>query len=107
MSGSRRDRSTDAVVVGGGAIGCAVAWRLAQRSLGVVVIERDTPGRAATWAAGGMLSPLGETEHDPAFLALVLASMARCSRSVRRQSPSRSREAFRPDRFDASGGLEP
>ncbi|MDP2622594.1 MAG: NAD(P)/FAD-dependent oxidoreductase, partial [Actinomycetota bacterium] len=35
--------SFDVVVVGGGAIGLACAWRAAQRGLSVCVLERDEP----------------------------------------------------------------
>ena len=65
----------DVVVIGGGAIGCAVAWRLAQRGWPVTLLERAEPGRGATWAAAGMLSPVSEV-HDPAFLELAEASFA-------------------------------
>jgi glycine oxidase len=63
----------DVVVIGGGAIGCAIAWRLAQAGAAVSVLERDQPGRGATWAAAGMLSPHGEITH-PSFLELTSAS---------------------------------
>jgi glycine oxidase len=71
------ERSPDTVIIGGGAIGCAIALELARRGALVTVIERDTPGRGATWAAGGMLSPLGESARDEAFLALATASFDR------------------------------
>ena len=32
------------VVIGGGVIGCGVAWRLAQRDAQVTLLERDEPG---------------------------------------------------------------
>lgn len=51
----------DLVVVGGGLIGCAVAWETARRGLAVTVIERERPGAGASGAAAGMLSPLPET----------------------------------------------
>jgi glycine oxidase len=60
-------------VVGGGVIGCAIAWRLAQAGITVTLLERAEPGRAATWAAAGMLSPFGEID-EPAFLQLTSAS---------------------------------
>jgi glycine oxidase len=50
----------DVIVIGAGVIGCAVARELARRDRVVTVIERDSPGRRATWAAAGMLSPFGE-----------------------------------------------
>ena len=51
------------VVAGGGLIGCAVAWRLAQRGAQVTVVESSRPGTAASWAAAGMLAPLTEAHH--------------------------------------------
>lgn len=60
--------STDVVVIGGGIIGCSVARELARRGRRVVVVERDSPGRRATWAAAGMLSPLGESGGSGTFL---------------------------------------
>jgi glycine oxidase len=65
----------DVVVVGGGVIGCSVARELARRGSSVVVVERDSPGRRATWAAAGMLSPLGESGGTGPFLELADASL--------------------------------
>ena len=66
----------DAAIVGGGIIGCAIAWRLSQAGLRVVVIERGEVGREASWAAGGMLAPLAEATQADAFFALATASRA-------------------------------
>ena len=49
--------SYDAVIVGGGIIGGAVAFRLAQEKLRVALLDGQMPGREASWAAAGMLSP--------------------------------------------------
>ncbi|HEX6940003.1 MAG TPA: glycine oxidase ThiO, partial [Longimicrobiales bacterium] len=68
-------RAPDVVIVGGGVIGCALAWELARRGAGVTVVEREVPGRAATWAAGGMLAPVAEAEQPGPFLRLALASL--------------------------------
>jgi glycine oxidase len=73
---SRRARA-DVVVIGGGVVGCAVARELAQRGMSVVVVERDSPGRRATWAAAGMLSPLGEAGTEGPFLDLADESLRR------------------------------
>ena len=64
------DRRPDVIVIGGGVAGCGVAWRLAQRGLRVLILERDEPGRGASWAAAGMLTPVGETSHDDSFAAI-------------------------------------
>ncbi len=48
----------EALVVGGGLVGCLVARALAAHGLGVVLIERDPElGQRASTAAAGMLSP--------------------------------------------------
>jgi glycine oxidase len=79
----RRSRSTqddqtkglDAIVIGGGVIGLACAWRAAQRGVRVRVLERDQPGRAASNVAAGMLAPVGEADWGEEALAhLALAS---------------------------------
>jgi glycine oxidase len=43
-------------VIGAGAIGLSIAWRLLQRGARVDVYERDTVGRGATWASAGLLA---------------------------------------------------
>lgn len=68
--------SFDAAIVGGGVIGCALAWRLGQAGMRVVVIERGDVGREASWAAGGMLAPLAEANQADAFFELAVASRA-------------------------------
>lgn len=67
----------DVIVVGGGVIGCSVARLLSARGASVIVLEREVPGRASTWAAGGMLSPLGEAGETPQFLRLATESLDR------------------------------
>ncbi|SDE53852.1 glycine oxidase ThiO [Auraticoccus monumenti] len=65
------------LVVGGGLIGTAVAWRLAQRGQHVTVVAGD-PGQAASGVAAGMLAPLTESAFtETALLALNLDSLRR------------------------------
>lgn len=66
--------TTDVIVVGGGIIGCSIAFELRRRGVGVILLERDAPGRRATWAAGGMLSPLTESCEDNPFFDLAAHS---------------------------------
>jgi glycine oxidase len=66
-------RGFDVVVVGGGVIGLACAWRLAQRGAEVVVVDRGQPGQGATRVAAGMLAPVGElTFGEPELLELTV-----------------------------------
>ncbi|HZT51649.1 MAG TPA: glycine oxidase ThiO [Stellaceae bacterium] len=58
-------------IVGGGAIGLAIGWRLAQRGVPIAIYERGEAGHGASWAAAGMLAAGVETEpgeHDLAAL---------------------------------------
>jgi glycine oxidase len=65
----------DVIVIGAGVIGCAIARELTTRGRSVITVERDSPGRRATWAAAGMLSPLGEAGSGGPFLELADASL--------------------------------
>ena len=67
----------DVVVIGGGAIGLASAWRLAQRGVAVAVVD-PSPGAGASTVAAGMLAPVTEARvGDEALLALDMASWER------------------------------
>lgn len=71
----------DAVIVGGGTIGLACAWRAARRGLRVRVLERDVPGAGATHVAAGMLAPVGEAHWgEEALVRIALASARDWSR---------------------------
>ncbi len=73
----RLARAPDVAVVGGGAIGLAIAWRAAQGGLAVTVVD-PTPGRGASWAAAGMLAPATEIHFgELALLRLNLAAARR------------------------------
>ena len=66
--------NADVVVVGGGVIGCAIAYYLSRERARVVVVERGLIGGEASGAAAGMLAPLAEAHGPSAFLDLCLAS---------------------------------
>ncbi|MFI9272464.1 glycine oxidase ThiO [Kitasatospora sp. NPDC052896] len=69
--------STDVLVVGGGIIGLAVAWRTAQRGLAVTVLD-PTPGGGAAQVAAGMLAPVTELQYgEEPLLRLGIASNQR------------------------------
>jgi glycine oxidase len=61
-------------IIGGGAIGLAIGWRLAGAGQHVTVFERGRVGRGASWAAAGMLAPVSEAEpEEDALIRLALA----------------------------------
>lgn len=65
------------VVVGGGVIGLAIAWRAAARGMTVTVVD-PAPGQGATGVAAGMLAPVTEVHYgEQALLVLNLDSAAR------------------------------
>jgi glycine oxidase len=69
--------SPDVVVVGGGVIGLATAWRAAGRGLSVLVCD-PAPGSGASTVAAGMLAPVTEAHYtEQALLRLTLDSAAR------------------------------
>jgi glycine oxidase len=69
------DTSTDVIVIGGGLIGTAIAWRLQAAGLQVTVVTGERSAAASSVAAG-MLAPVTETTFtEERLLALNLASM--------------------------------
>ena len=69
--------ATDVVVVGGGVIGLAIAWRAAGAGMTVTVVD-ENPGRGASWAAAGMLAPVTEVHYgERPLLGLNLAAADR------------------------------
>lgn len=69
------NQQTDVLVVGGGVIGLACAWRAAEAGLAVRLLERDRIGGGASNVAAGMLAPVGEaTWGEERLLAMGLAS---------------------------------
>ena len=67
----------DVAIIGAGVIGTALAHELARRGVSVTVLERDSPGRRATWAAAGMLSPISEAANDLRLVDLADESLRR------------------------------
>jgi len=66
----------DLVVAGGGVIGLAIAWKAAAAGMAVAVVD-PTPGQGASWAAAGMLAPVGEAQFGEEALARLNLTAAR------------------------------
>lgn len=55
----------DAIVIGGGVIGLLSARELRKRGLDVTLVERDQPGRQASWASAGILNASHPQDSSP------------------------------------------
>jgi glycine oxidase len=64
----------DVIVIGGGVIGCSIAFRLARAGLKVAVVERGRVGGEASGAAAGMLSPQADATSRTPFFDLCMRS---------------------------------
>jgi glycine oxidase len=85
---------SDVLIIGGGLIGLATAWRTAVRGLSVTVCD-PAPGANASFAAAGMLTPVTELHYgEETLLGLNLASAKRY--------PS-----FISELQEAAGGVDP
>jgi glycine oxidase len=69
-------RTTDTVILGGGIIGCALAYYLSKAGVDVIAVERNGIGSQATSAAAGLLAPLGPLSGPGPYADLLLASFA-------------------------------
>jgi glycine oxidase len=65
----------DAVVAGGGLIGASIAFELAAEGLRVAVFDAQNPGREASWASAGMISPALESSEMSSLLPISMASV--------------------------------
>ncbi len=68
--------TTTAVIVGGGAIGCSIAYNLCKAGIHVTVLDQGEIGAEASSAAAGLLAPLGSITGPGPFADLLLASFA-------------------------------
>ena len=69
-------KTTDVVIIGGGVIGCAIAYFLRKSHVDVMLLERGTFGGQASGAAAGLLAPLGPISGPGPFADLVLAGFS-------------------------------
>ncbi len=68
--------SHDAIVIGAGLIGSAIAVRLAQDGLRVALLEKNVPAREASWAGAGMLSPAPDSSASIPLVPFGRASLS-------------------------------
>ena len=56
--------SVDVAIIGGGVMGCAIAWQLAKRGVSCALVERGTFGGGASGATAGVVGPLWHLDPD-------------------------------------------
>jgi glycine oxidase len=66
----------DAVIAGGGVIGASIALELAGTGLHVALFDTNRPGKEASWASAGMISPAPDNLGSIPFVPISLASVA-------------------------------
>ena len=58
--------SVDVAIIGGGVIGCAIAWRLTKSGVSCALVERGAFGGGASGATAGIVAPLWHIDPDDA-----------------------------------------
>ena len=66
--------AVDVAIVGGGVIGCSVAYHATRRGARVALVEAERVGSGASGAAAGMLNAQAEAHEPSPFLDLLLSS---------------------------------
>jgi glycine oxidase len=72
----QKKHGTDVLIIGGGVIGCAIAYFLRKMQRDVTLLERGEIGSEASGAAAGLLAPLGPLAGPGPFADLVLAGFS-------------------------------
>ena len=86
------------MIVGGGIVGCSIAYELAQRKLRVAILDRQELMSEASWAAAGMLSPAPDSPAAIPLVPLGRASLAMYPRFIEAlEEASGRRTGFRTD----------
>jgi glycine oxidase len=94
--------SPDVLIIGGGVIGLAIAWRAAQRGLRVTVCD-PSPGRGASHAAAGMLTPVSEAAYAERELFRLAQQSLSCYAAFAAELTNQTGE---PTGFRADGTLQ-
>ena len=70
-------KTTDVAIIGGGIIGCSIAYQLSKLGIAITVFERSRFGSGASRAGSGIVGPLWYVDrHNEPLFALGLRSLA-------------------------------
>ena len=56
--------TVDVAIIGGGVMGCAIAWQLARRNVSCALVEKGEFGRGASGATAGVVGPLWHLDPE-------------------------------------------
>lgn len=91
-------KNLDVVIAGGGLIGASIALELASAGMKVCVFDAQEPGREASWASAGMISPAPEGAWMIPYMPLGLASVSLYPEFIRNVEELTGRDAgYRQD----------
>lgn len=71
MARNLEQGSPDVIVVGGGVVGCALAYDLASLGISVTLLDKQEIAQEASWASAGIISPPVESMGTRAAMALL------------------------------------
>lgn len=64
----KTEEPLDVIVVGAGAVGLSIGWRVAQAGMSVCVLDAERAGAGASGVAAGMLAPISEADFGERHL---------------------------------------
>ena len=56
-------RSVDVAIIGGGAIGCSIAYEISKKGMSCIVFEKTRLASGASGATAGMIGPIWYMDH--------------------------------------------
>lgn len=73
---SSEHKAVEIAIVGGGIIGCTLAYELARKGISVTLVERGAIGGEASWASAGIISPPSQKMTPAVRVELTARSIA-------------------------------
>ena len=58
------NKNSDVAIIGGGAVGCSIAYELSKRNVECTILEKERLASGASGATAGMIGPLWYIDHE-------------------------------------------